>query len=151
MSPQDPLDDDGSASVAPRWVPLVFAVLATALVPWIVLLVFRLPDHQRSEHYRLAWVGFDIGLFACLAATAIAAVGGRPAIRPVALAAAVLLVVDAWFDVTTSPMGAQSVEAVIEAALVELPLACLCWWVHRHADQVIRCCADLTAGLRKRP
>jgi hypothetical protein len=38
-------------------------------------------------------------------------------------------VCDAWFDVLTSRTTAEIVQAALEAALVELPLATLCFWM----------------------
>jgi hypothetical protein len=37
-----------------------------------------------------------------------------------------MLLCDAWFDVVTSAGGSERLEAVLEAVLVELPLAALC-------------------------
>ena len=52
-----------------------------------------------------------------------------------AAAAATLLVVDAWFDVMTSPRG-QIMEAVILAVLIELPLATICGWLSYHTEHL---------------
>jgi hypothetical protein len=40
-----------------------------------------------------------------------------------------LLVCDAWFDLVTSRTSGELVQAGLEAALVELPLAALCFWM----------------------
>src|SRR5262249_23613356 len=45
-----------------RWVVPFFAVLATLLLPWIVLLGVWLPAHHASAHWDITWVGFDAGL-----------------------------------------------------------------------------------------
>ena len=37
----------------------VYALLAVAIVPWIVWLAWTLPERSVSAHYRLGWVGFD--------------------------------------------------------------------------------------------
>jgi hypothetical protein len=39
-----------------------------------------------------------------------------------------MLVCDAWFDVVTSDPGGR-LEAVLQAALAELPLAVICWFI----------------------
>jgi hypothetical protein len=44
-----------------------------------------------------------------------------------AVAAGVLLCIDAWFDVTTSTPGAALATAVAMAVLAEIPLALLCF------------------------
>jgi hypothetical protein len=40
-----------------------------------------------------------------------------------------LLVCDAWFDVLTARATSDIVQAALEAAFVELPLAVLCFWM----------------------
>lgn len=40
-----------------------------------------------------------------------------------------LLVCDAWFDVLTARTTGELIVAILEAALVELPLAVLCFWM----------------------
>src|SRR5262249_32200199 len=49
-----------------------------------------------------------------------------PRVSPVAAVTAALLIVDAWFDVTTSSSGHALVIALAMALLVELPLCALC-------------------------
>ena len=45
-----------------------------------------------------------------------------------------MLVCDAWFDVVTSQSGGEMWEAVVEAALAELPLAALCAFIVYDAE-----------------
>ena len=52
-----------------------------------------------------------------------------------ATATTTLLIVDAWFDVLTSP-PAQRVESVAMALLLELPLAAVCAWLSHHTQQL---------------
>jgi hypothetical protein len=40
-----------------------------------------------------------------------------------------LLICDAWFDVLTVRTTSELVQATVEAILVELPLAALCFWM----------------------
>src|SRR4051812_32811283 len=108
-----------------RWIMPVYALLAVAIVPWIIWLAWSLPERSVSAHYRLAWVGFDLLLCAALARTAYLAWRRSPFVVNVASATAALLVVDAWFDVTTSPGGNDLMLSVLLALLVELPLAVL--------------------------
>ena len=44
----------------PRWVGLAYLAMAVVLLPWIFYLHFTLPLQQVAQHYRLAWVGFDV-------------------------------------------------------------------------------------------
>jgi hypothetical protein len=109
--------------VLARWIIPVYALLAVALVPWVVWLAWTLPERSVSAHYRLGWVGFDVLLCGALARTAWLAWRRSPFVVNVASATAALLVVDAWFDVTTSPGGQDLVVSAVAALGVELPLA----------------------------
>lgn len=120
-----------------RWLGLLFVMLASALVPWTVYLAVELPRRALSRHYDLAWVGFDIALGLVLAATAWSAMQRSRYLALTATAAATLLVVDAWFDVVTSPTGRQEAMALVLAALIELPLAALCIWWALHVQDVM--------------
>jgi hypothetical protein len=64
-----------------------------------------------------------------LAATATAAVRRSKWLAVAATATATMLVVDAWFDVMTSPRPRDLLAAVAMALLVELPLAGVCVWL----------------------
>jgi hypothetical protein len=116
---------------------LLFGSAAIVLIPWIVFLVRLLPASHRSAHWDVAWAGFDALLAGVLAAAAWAAYRRSPWLEGAATAAAALLVVDAWFDVLTSSTGGEVVTAVVEAVLVELPLALLCLIVARRVERVL--------------
>ena len=60
----------------PRWVATSLSLTAVGLVPWTLWLTFSLPSRHVTEHYDLAWVGFDIALALAFAATALAAYRG---------------------------------------------------------------------------
>jgi hypothetical protein len=106
----------------------LFAVLGAGTVPWTVYLSLTLPDHARAHNYRLAWVGFDVMLIVAMLATAVLAWRGRRLAGQAAGCTATMLIVDAWFDVTTS--GHSEVRlALLLALVVELPLAVLCGWI----------------------
>jgi hypothetical protein len=94
------------------------------LVPWIALIATILPNHYEVVSWRLAWTGFDIGELVMLAMTAYLGWRGRLATLYSALATAVLLVCDAWFDITTSNRHSL-LFALLDAAFVELPFAVL--------------------------
>lgn len=119
-------------SLVPPWVGPVFFACAVVLIPWIALLFLTLPPHYTANHWALAWGGFDIGLGLALAATAVAVVRRAPFGEIAATATGTLLVCDAWFDVVTSRSTSDIAQAVASAALVELPLAALCFWIARN-------------------
>lgn len=121
----------------PWWVGPSFAVLAVGTVPWVIFLAVTLPRHATFAHYRGVWVGFDTGLIAVLALTAYMAWRGRPNVALASTAAATMLMVDAWFDVMTTPRGGGFMMSLALALFVELPLAAICLWIGLHAAQVI--------------
>jgi hypothetical protein len=119
---------EGMVIRPPRWMAPLFALLAAGTIPWTVYLSLTLPDHARTHNYRLAWVGFDVLLIGAMLLTAFLAWRGRPLAGQAAGCTATMLIVDAWFDVTTS--GRHDVGmAVVLAVAVELPLAALCAWI----------------------
>ena len=101
----------------------LYTAAAVAMLPWIVYLAETLPKRQFDRHYRAAWVGFDIILVLAITRTAYLAFRLDPKVQFPATATAVLFFVDAWFDVMTSANRSQFLQAVILAALVEVPAA----------------------------
>ncbi|UQU67759.1 hypothetical protein COUCH_16420 [Couchioplanes caeruleus] len=135
-APDDTARDTVTLRPVPRWVAPVFAALGAATVPWTAYLAVSLPGQASAQHYRVAWVGFDLLLVALLLATALLAWRGSRQVGLLAAATATVLVVDAWFDVTTSGPG-EVASAVASAVLLELPLAVVCGWIALHVDQVV--------------
>lgn len=70
-----------------------------------------------------------------LASTAYFALRRSRYLATAAAATATLLVVDAWFDVLTTPR-VQRIESILLAAFVELPLAVVCVWLSWHTQQL---------------
>jgi hypothetical protein len=134
--PEQTVPDAVRLRPAPRWVAPLFTVLGAATVPWTVHLALTLPEQAGARHYRLAWVGFDLMLVALLLATAGLAWRGSRQVGLIASATAAVLVVDAWFDLTTA-QPADVRAAVLSAVLLELPLAVVCGWIALHVDQVV--------------
>ena len=116
----------------PPWIAPAFLLCAIVLAPWTGLLFFVLPRHYVANHWQLAWGGFDIGLGLALATTAVAVARRSPFAEVTAAVTGTLLVCDAWFDVLTSRGTTDIVQSAIEAALVEVPLAILCFWMARN-------------------
>lgn len=101
----------------------LLAVCALALVPWTVVLGLTLPTDYRVHAWRTTWVGFDILLLIALGATAVLGRRRHRAVVIPALSSAVLLVCDAWFDVSLA-LGTPAVWASAALAVfVELPMA----------------------------
>jgi hypothetical protein len=136
--------NDGLVRLAP-----LFALAAVLLLPWIVLLATTLPSTHRADHWGVAWVGFDAMLALLLLAVAITAWRRSIWLESAASAAAMLLFVDAWFDVLTSSTQPELVTAIVEAVVVELPLAVVCLLVARSAKRRPR--LQTIAVVRARP
>jgi hypothetical protein len=125
--PSAPPVEPGRLPLA-RWVIPVFALTAAGLVPWTLWLTYSLPSRHVTDHYDVAWVGFDIALLAAFAATIWCALRSSQWLVPAAATTGTMLVCDAWFDVLTSGSG-ERLEAVLQAAFAELPLAAICWFI----------------------
>ena len=117
------------------WIGVLFAAAALVLVPWVVFLVRALPSQHRSAHWDVAWGGFDIALALLLVGVAVAAWRRSPWLEGAATAAATLLFVDAWFDVLTASSRSELVVAIVEAAVVELPIAVICLLLARSVER----------------
>lgn len=98
-------------------------VCTIALVPWAIYLGISLPHQYDIRHWDVAWAGFDGLEILALGATAYFGWRGRQALIATALAAATLLVCDAWFDISLD-LGTPAIwGSLASAVLVELPLA----------------------------
>jgi hypothetical protein len=101
------------------------ALLCLCLVAWTSQLAATLPSRYVAGHWNVTWVGFDLMLAAGIAATGVTMWRGSAAGPAVSLATAVMLLCDAWFDVATANGTTDLVTSLLNAALVELPLAAL--------------------------
>ena len=118
-----------------RWAGPAFLLCSVVLIPWTAYLAFSLPSRQVSSHYNVAWVGFDVFLLVTLGATGLFALRRSRYLALTSASAATLLVVDAWFDVLTSP-GRQVIESIILAVVIELPLAGICAWLSYRTEHL---------------
>ena len=131
-----------------RWIAPLLVLAAVVLVPWTLVLAYSLPARHTSDHWDIAWVGFDIALAASLGATGWA-IAKRAVWAPSAAAvAATLLLCDAWFDTLLASSRGELVEAVLEAVFVEIPLALFCVWLAWNCEQTVDA---VLAALRRRP
>ncbi len=131
--------------ISPRWVAPLFLVLSIGLLPWIVYLAFSLPTREVANHYRTSWVGFDVFLVIVMARTAWLGFKGRRQVELTAVVTATLLIVDAWFDVTTAQPGWPRAEALLLAGFVELPTALLALYISRRVDRLTDWGAQLSS------
>jgi hypothetical protein len=125
-----------AAAPAPRWVAPLYLALSVLLLPWIAYLAVAPPIEFGDGKWRVAWVGLDAMEAAALALTAWLAYRRSTWVGITAAATAVLLVVDAWFDLMTATTGWGLTQAALAAGLLELPLAAVSLWIARHAQLV---------------
>ncbi|MET7458322.1 hypothetical protein ABZT03_42150 [Streptomyces sp. NPDC005574] len=95
-----------------------------ALLPWLAMLWITVPDSYPAQHWRAAWVGFDMLEIAGLLTSAVLVRRSDHRAPLASIATAVLLLVDAWFDVMTA--GRDVIFSLALACMLELPLAALC-------------------------
>ncbi len=69
------------------------------LVGWIIVLGLTLHRSFHTQHWKGAWVGFDLILLLAFAATGWAFWRGRQIVIACLLVTGTLLCCDAWFDV----------------------------------------------------
>ena len=112
----------------------LFALLSVLLIPWTAYIAIALPSRQLSPNYDLAWAGFDVLLCSGLAATAYFALRRSRWLPLSAAATATMLIIDAWFDVVTSPSGRDLLAASVLAVFVEIPLSALCLFLARQGQ-----------------
>ncbi|CAN5437541.1 hypothetical protein BH10ACT3_BH10ACT3_13530 [soil metagenome] len=117
----EPTAEQRRLGVAVRTLVTAGAVL---LVPWTVYLAMSLPHRTVTSQWRGAWVGFDLMLVVALALTAWLGWRGRQMVVIGLVSSAVLLICDAWFDVTLTS-GEDKRISYLTALLVALPVAAL--------------------------
>jgi hypothetical protein len=122
-----PADPRGaSPRAARRRIGLALAVAGPAMIPWVFCLALTLPASATDSHWALAWVGLDSCEALALFAT------GRFLLRSdnrcalTATATAALLLIDAWFDVTSATAGSELAIAIAMALGAEIPIAVAC-------------------------
>jgi hypothetical protein len=123
--------------LVPRWVALLLTAITAGLVIWTLYLSYALPARHVTDHWRIAWAGFDIGLALSLAATALGVLREAQWVDATAAVSATLLITDAWFDIVLSDSGGERVEAIVLAAIGEIPLALFCVWIVMNAERAI--------------
>jgi hypothetical protein len=104
---------------------LVSIISCTVLVGWIIILALTLHRSFHAQHWRGAWLGFDIVLLLAFAATGWAFYRGRQIVIACLLVTGTLLCCDAWFDVILDTGTSDIWLSVASAVIVELPLAFL--------------------------
>jgi hypothetical protein len=108
------------------WLAAALTAGGAGLIPWLVVLASYLPASTLAWNWSTAWAGLDsleaLGLFS----TGVLLIRRDARYCLTAAATAALLLVDAWFDVTTSAPGLGRLLAIAMAEVVELPVSAAC-------------------------
>jgi hypothetical protein len=119
-----------------QYVIVVFGAVGISLLPWTLWLSASLNPHHETDHWDVAWSGFDTGLAIAFVLTALAAWRRSPWVTAGAAATGTLLLVDAWFDLVLESHS-QLRWAVLFAVCAELPLAALCFWIAYRTERFL--------------
>ncbi len=111
---------------ATNWLGCGILLAGLGMIPWAFILASMLPSTIRTEHWPVAWAGLDGMEAAGLITTGVALIRRHSWLCLPAAVTSTLLVVDAWFDITTSAPGSAAAVAIALAAFPELPMAALC-------------------------
>ena len=95
---------------------------SVGLIPWTIYLGASLPDRYVVQDWTLTWTGFDVVLTLMFATTAFLAYFRKQIVVIASFTSGVLLLCDAWFDLTTSH-GDDRLVALGFALGIELPVA----------------------------
>lgn len=135
---------------AGHWIPRLYIGFASALLPWVIYLAVSLPRRSVSEHYRGTWVFFDTALVLVLARIGWLAHRRNPQVVLTAAVGSTLLIVDAWFDVTTAAPGSAHVQAILAALVLEIPAGVLSGLLARRGLRVLVSRAAAPASVQNR-
>jgi hypothetical protein len=119
------LDRPDNPSRPPRQRRIVLAITgigAIVLIPWILILSATLPTTSAGGAWKVAWIGFDIGLALALGLSAWSVWRRRQLALVFFSIAAALLTCDAWFDVCLSWSTPEQTSALATALVAEIPL-----------------------------
>jgi hypothetical protein len=119
-----------------QYVIVVFGAIGAGLLPWAVWLASSLGADHATNHWNVAWSGFDAGLALAFVLTAVAAWRRSPWVSAGAAATGTLLIVDAWFDIVLESHG-ELRWSVLTAVCGELPLAALCFWIAYRTERFL--------------
>jgi hypothetical protein len=103
-----------------------FVLAGLAMIPWVLYLSVTLPASSMDAHWSLAWTGLDSCEALALLATGWFLLRRDNRCVLTAAGSAVLLFVDAWFDVTSVPPGPDLATAIVMAVFAEIPVALVC-------------------------
>jgi hypothetical protein len=103
-------------------------------IVWTIYLGWRLPRHYVANHWDLAWVGLDVAEIVTLLGAAWSAWRRRFILIFFLVASGTLLLLDAWFDITTAGHGDVR-QSVLVAIFIEVPSSLALLWMARRVTR----------------
>lgn len=119
-------DQGGRPGTSGRRLGFIFAAAGLVTVPWVFYLGASLPIAAEDAHWALGWVGLDSCEALALFATGLLLLRADNRCALAATATAVLLLIDAWFDITSATPGGELATAIVMAVCAEIPIAVAC-------------------------
>jgi len=135
-----------SSATLRRCVIVAFLAIGIGLLPWSIWLSHTLSSTHDARRWNVAWSGFDTGLAVAFVLTAVAAWRRSPWVGACAAATGTLLLTDAWFDVMLESHADELRNAVLLAAVAELPLAAVCFWIAYRTERFLATIVDAALG-----
>jgi hypothetical protein len=120
-----------------QWVVIVFGAIGIGLLPWTLWLSESLQPYHATNHWDVAWSGFDTVLAVIFLATAVAAYRRSAWVGALAATLGTLLITDAWFDIVLESHAAERRNAIMLAVFVELPVAAFCFWIAHRTERFL--------------
>lgn len=119
-------DGGGRQRTGRRRLGLAFGAAGLVMVPWAFYLGRSLPASATDPHWALAWVGLDSCEALALFTTGLLLQRADNRCALTATATAALLLIDAWFDITSATPGSEMAAAIAMAVCAEIPIALAC-------------------------
>ena len=91
------------------------------MVSWVIYLCITLPRTYEAQHWRMAWIGFDLALFVTLISTLRGFLKQKVVPIHFGFVSATLLFVDSWFDVVTSQKN-ERLLSFLMAIVIQIPV-----------------------------
>jgi len=105
----------------PRWITWFALCVAVGFLGWIIYLSTSITSDVTTQHYDIAWLGFDVLEWSMVALAAVTSWRHHRSTPIFTGICAVMFAVDGWFDVWTSPSGGVLTAALL-AVCLEAPL-----------------------------
>src|SRR5665213_1961394 len=116
-------DEKQLNKVFPSWAAVLYAAACGFLVPWTFFIGVVLPQKYVTNHWDIAWAGFDVFETLLFALTAYLVVRRSVWTAFTSIMLGTTLLIDAWFDLLTARSIREFNSAIFSAVILEIPIA----------------------------